>query len=532
MITKLLRNTNDKVVFTIIGIIIPLFIVIPIIYIVIQSFGPASIYFQTIVSNNDLYQSILTTFELIIKVGLLASTIGFSLAYIVTFNDLKFRRILNILFIIPLGIPVYVAAYTYTNIYHYLPVLEKLLKTEFLMNGSVFIYAMFLYPYVYIASKSYLSKHLTDYLEASSTLGISRTKTLFRVILPLSRPVIIGSALFVIFESLSDFAVVEYYGVLSLSRYVNLAWFSSGDFISAAKFSVYILFIMFLLIFTERIQRRKKRYTSADIIQRPIKKIQPNIFGQTVMYGYILIIVLLGTIFPVTQMLVSVFNNTEYIPRLDIFEVTFNTLQVTIITIIIIICTALLLTTLTIHLKNTKKHIVSSISALGYMVPSMVLALGVYVVFIHFDRQLYYLLKGVGLDRMLITSTITIVIIGFFIKFFSIGYTNLLSAYQKIDKNLLEASETLGENKLSTMSRVSIPMLQKSIFAVTIILSIDILKELTIVYSLKPFNFKTLSTEVYRYAGNEMINIAAFPSLIIVGICILLIIYLEEGFKK
>ena len=57
-------------------------------------------------------------------------------------------------------------------------------------------------------------------------------------------------------------------------------------------------------------------------------------------------------------------------------------------------------------------------------------------------------------------------------------------------------------------------------------------KELTIVYSLRPFNFKTLSTEVYRYAGNEMINVAAFPSLVIIFICSVLIVYLEGGFKK
>ena len=530
--TKLFRHTNDKLVFGIVGIMIPLFVIVPIIYIFIQSFGPASLYYQTIIHNNDLYQSIITTFELIVKVGFISSFIGFSLAYIVTFIDIKFKRVLNVLFIIPLGIPVYVAAYTYTNIYHYFPIIETLLKNSFLMNGSVFIYATFLYPYVYIASKSYLSKHLTDYLEASQTLGLNNIQTLFKIILPLSRPVIIGSTLFVIFESLSDFAVVEYYGVKSSSRYVNLAWFGAGDFISASKFSVYILFIMFLLIITERISRRRKRYTSSDIIHRPIKKRTLTILQNIILYSYIIGVLLLGTVLPITQMLISVLNNTEYIPRLDILEITFNTLQVTIISIVLIVSSALLLTTITIHLKNTKKHILSSVSALGYMVPSMVLALGVYVVFIKFDQQLYYLFKNIGLNRMLVTSTITIVIIGFFIKFFSIGYTNLLSAYQKIDRNLLEASETLGENKLSTMTRVSVPMLKKSIIAVTIILSIDILKELTIVYSLKPFNFKTLSTEVYRYAGNELINIAAFPSLLIVGICIILIIYLEEGFKK
>ncbi len=531
MILNIFRKINDKILFILLVTIVPLFILLPMTQIGYHFFKPASLYYQTLIESNAVWKSVLTTLELILKVGFLASFIGFLSAYVMTFYQIKFRRFINVLLIIPLAIPVYVAAYTYTNIFHYFPLLENIIRSDFLMRGSVFIYAIFLYPYVYIASKSYLSKNMTQYIEASKTLGESSFRTFFKVVLPISRPVIIGSVAFVIFETLSDFAVVEYYGVLTLSRYVNLSWFASGDYVSAVKFSVYIVFILFVLILTEKISRGKKRYSNSEIHHKPIKRKKLSVWEGFIVYSLFLLLIGLSNLLPIGQMILSVLNNLDQIGQLDIIKITSNSILITFISIILIVFFALLLTTATIYIKGYKKTLLSSVLVIGYMIPSMVLALGLYMFYIRIDQWLYRLFDGAGLDRMLITSSIAILIIGFFIKFFSIAYTNLLSAYHKISFNVLEASESLGENKLVTLIRVTIPILRKSIIAVSIILFIDMIKELTIVYSLRPFNFKTLSTEVYRYAGNEMINIAAFPSLIIIILCTFLIIYLEEGLK-
>jgi iron(III) transport system permease protein len=528
----MITSINDKLIFTIMGVGIPLFVLLPILRVARNIVEPHSLYFLTLLQSDAIIRGVGTTIELIIKVGALSSIIGFLLAFVMTFYHIPYRRVVNILLILPLGIPVYVAAYTYSNIFHHLSFLETILRSSFLLNGSVFIYAFFLYPYVYLASKSYLHKNLTEYIEVAKTLGQSHLQTFFRVVLPLSRPVIVGSALFVLFETLSDFAVVEFYGVLTLSRYVNLAWFSNGDFISASKFSIYILFIMFVLIFVEKISRRNKHYSSADTIHRPIQKETLQGTMKWIVYGSVLSVILLSTIIPITQMVISMTQNLDFVERLDVFVITWNSLRITLISIAIIVVAGLLLSTITIYLKGIKKQVLSSVSTVGYIVPSMVLALGIYIVFIRIDQWLYKQFYDVGLDVMVLTSTITIVIIAFFIKFFSIAYSNFLSAYGKINYNMLEASETLGETKLSTLFTITIPLLRKSIIAVSIILFIDMFKELTLVYSLRPFNFKTLSTEVYRYAGNEMINVAAFPSLIIVILCALLITYLEEGLKS
>mgnify|MGYP000477294952 CR=1 FL=1 len=531
-IITFLRQLNDKKIFAIFLSIVILFILIPLLQVLFLSFSSDSVYLKTLSETGLLFEGVLNTLELIFKVGFLSAGIGFILSYIMTFYKIKYHKLINILLILPLGIPVYVAAYTYSNIYFDIPLLETIFRSNFFMNGAVFIYVMFLYPYVYIASKSYLSKYLTEYIESARTLNKSNFSIFFTIILPLSRPVIIGAVLFVIFETLSDFAVVEYYGQLTLSRYINIAWFNQGDIHTASRIAIYILLIMFVLISGERLSRKNKRYSDSNNSSKPYVKDIPSLYGYILSYSFILLVITLSFILPIYQMIQSAILNRSYIDRLDIGELIYNTLLVTIISIILIICVSLVVTAIVNYIRGSKKQVLSSLFVLGYSIPSMVLALGTYLFFIKFDQFIYPYLKTIGINTMLITSSIIIIIFAFFFKFFSIAFSNMMSSYSKVDPSLFESAETLGENKLSTMFRVNIPILRKSIIGISIILFIDMVKELTLVYSLRPFNFKTLSTEVYRYAGNEMIEVAAFPSLIIILLCSLLIIYLEAGKKN
>lgn len=529
---RFLRKQNDKAIFIVVLVLACIVILLPILQILVRSLSANSEYFEALLNSGLFTDGILNTFELVFKVGFFAAAIGFLLAYIMTFYKIKFHKIINILLIIPLGIPVYVAAYTYTNIYYTFPILETIFRNDFFMNGTVFIYVMFLYPYVYIASKSYISKHLSEYIESASTLNASKIRIFFKIILPISQPVIIGSVLFVLFETLSDFAVVEYYGELTLSRYVNIAWFNQGDINTGSKFAVYILFIMFILISGERLTRRKKRYSDPTITLKKHEKQKASITGSIIQNSFLLIVIALSSVLPIAQMLKSAYIKREYIGRLDIFEVVGNTLLITGISIVLIIVSGIVVSTIVNRLKGIKKQTLSSLMVIGYSMPSMILALGVYLLVIRFDVLINPLLKNIGINPFLISSTIFLVVFGFTLKFFSIAFSNLMSSYQKIDPYILESAEMLGENRLSTMFRVNIPLLKKSISSIAIILFIDMVKELTIVYSLRPFNFKTLSTEVYRYAGNEMVEVAAFPSLIIILLCTILIIILEAGGKN
>ena len=516
---------NDKYIKGLLIFLISIGIILPMILVFRLIFTENSSYLITLFENDIIWKYLIKTFELIFKVMFFSIIIGFTAAYIVTAYDFKYKKILKVTLTIPLAIPVYIGAYTYTSIFYENSFLEIILKNDFMLNGSVFIYTIFLYPYVYLASRSYLKRNLVDYIEASQTLKTNKFKTFVKIIFPLSWPAVFGSALFVIFETLSDFEVVRYYGVETISKIIWDSWLSIGQKETAAKVSVILLISLFLLILLEKLIRRNKRYNG--ISNRELKPKKLSRLKTSLVYLLLSPVVILGVYLPIKEMLSFAVVKYQYFD-LALLGITLNTFITIFITLMLILVSGSIFASLT-NLVKKNKSVYSTIGVMGYSIPSLILALGVYIFANSIDKFIYTNFKFI--DTRLLTGTRGALIIALTIKFISIAFSNYYSTLQKQNKSIFEASRTLKHNDVSSYFRINLPLLKKTTPFIVIIVFIDLIKELTLTYSLRPFNFKTLSTEVYRYAHNEMIEVAAIPSLIIVGISILLIIYLEVGYN-
>jgi iron(III) transport system permease protein len=513
-----------------IALIIVSAIAVPIFYTFVNAISENSSYMNLIIEEGILRSYLFTTVELILKVGLGASSIGFTGAYINVTYDYPFKKLLNLLFILPLSIPIYVGAYTYTEIYHDFPLLELLLKNAFTLNGSIFIYVIFLYPYVYLGSRSYLKNNMGEYIENAKVLGLRQLQIVYRVIVPLARPVIVASSLLVVFETLSDFAVLKYYGVETMSKLINDAWFVLGDKASASKLAVILLVVVFGIIFIEKLMRGRRKTIST--FKRKIDAIEIKSWKRSFIYLFFTPVIVLGLVLPLSNIIRGAITNYEYFLKPGMLEAVFNTLLVAVIVIVIVSAIAMILSS-TLRLFGSKlTQILYSIGTIGYSIPSMVLSLGVYVLLIKLDVWLYPFTSSLGLSKFLFTGTILALIVALSIKFLSIAFSQFYAQHQKLDKSLFEASTILGHGFYKTFKRVDIPLVKSTLKSITILLFIDIVKELTITYSLRPFNFNTLSTEVYRYAGNEMLSVAAVPGTIIILMSAILIIVLERGKKN
>lgn len=483
-------------------------------------------YLKLLLDEGILWEYLFNTLELVFKVGIFSIILGFVSSYIVTMYDFKYKRVFKILLTLPLAFPVYVGAYTYSSIFYTNSWLSSIFKNDFFMNGSVFIYGIFLYPYIYLACRSYLQNNLIEYIEASRTLGKSPIETFVKVVLPLSWPSIVGSVLFVIFETLSDFAVVEYYGIGTISKVITDSWMGLGQKDTAAKASMVLLFTLAIIIFLEKMLRRRKRYEG--ISNRKMKTEKPSKGVTIAIYLFLGTIIALGFVFPLYEMLGFVVSKSSYIGNIGLLEITLNTLFTLFIAITLIIIFASIFASVVNQLKSGKKFF-STIGVIGYSIPSLILALSVYTFIFSLDNTFY---ETFHIESIVLTDTRIALIVAFIIKFISIAFSNYSNTLAKINSNVFNASTMLGYNFIGTFFKVNVPILKKSTKFVFILLFIDLIKELTLTYSLRPFNFKTLSTEIYRYAGNEMIEVAAIPSLVIVGVCIIMILYLEIGGKN
>ena len=66
-----------------------------------------------------------------------------------------------------------------------------------------------------------------------------------------------------------------------------------------------------------------------------------------------------------------------------------------------------------------------------------------------------------------------------------------------------------------------------SILLSLVLIFIEIIKELSATLILRPFNFNTLAIQVYEYASEGKIIESSIPSLIIVVLCVIGIIFMS-----
>ena len=104
----------------------------------------------------------------------------------------------------------------------------------------------------------------------------------------------------------------------------------------------------------------------------------------------------------------------------------------------------------------------------------------------------------------------------YFIRFYSLSFNGIKSSYVKINNSIDESAYLLGYTKFKTFRKVHLPYLKNSLFLVSILIAIEIIKELPMTLILRPFNFETFATQAYAYASQDLLEAAALPSLFLI----------------
>ena len=80
------------------------------------------------------------------------------------------------------------------------------------------------------------------------------------------------------------------------------------------------------------------------------------------------------------------------------------------------------------------------------------------------------------------------------------------------------AARSLGAGLNATLARVHMPLLRAPLATATLLVFVDVMKELPATLILRPFDFDTLATNVYTFASLGQMEDAALPALIILAV--------------
>ncbi|WP_093193511.1 ABC transporter permease [Salimicrobium halophilum] len=477
--------------------------------------------------------------------GLTTIFIGTSLAWLVTAYDFPGTRFFKWGLILPLAIPPYIGGYTYHGMLNYTGVIQTTLRDTFELDldqkyfdilnlpGAVFIFTLFLYPYIYTMTQTYLETQSASLIENARLLGKNGTKIYFSVVLPISRAVIIGGTSLVLLEVLNDYGVVQYFGVPTFTTAIFQTWFGMNDLASAIKLSATVMFIIAVLLIGERILRGRKQYSYTTSRVHPLQKKKLTGRKKWSAFFYCLAIFSIGFVIPGLQLVSWMMLTYEKVVTAEFWTLLTNSLIAAISGAAMIMIGALVIANFTRLNKSLPAKALSKMTILGYSIPGAVIAVGISTVFIYIDNVLAALYEQFDMDGTLFLSTsLLILIIAYAIRFLAIGFNAIDAEFDKAGTSFHEASRLLGKGSISTFFKVDLPMVKGAVISGFILSFIEILKELPLTLILRPFNFDTLSTKAYQYASDEQIQEAALPSLLIITLSALAIYFFYYVLKK
>ncbi|NDI78207.1 MULTISPECIES: ABC transporter permease [Psychrilyobacter] len=487
----------------------------------------------THIAKTLLPEYIRNSFTIALFTGLFTMVIGVSAAWILTMYEFKFSKFFNIVLILPLAIPTYIAGYVYSGIFSYTGIISRTARNLFgynlnldIMNiyGVIFIFTFFLYPYVFIIARSFFAKQSLSMLEAAKVLGKSDTETFFLVVLPLARTAVIGGVTLVIMEVLSAFGLPSYFGVQTFSTGIFRTWLALGDTDSAITLAIILMTLIFTIILIEKKSRGRRQYSFTNTKIRPINKKPLSAKHSVIAVVVCMIPILFGVIIPLLQLISWSFMTYGDVLNYKLIKIIKNTFSIGIAGAILATMMAVIISNTSRLKKGKISKTLSKLTTIGYSIPGAVIAIGVMTFFIFVDKKI--------LGQKVFYGTLFLMVFAYVIRYLAVAYNSVESGFDKVGIKFHEASRSLGYGKTKTFFAVDLPMIKGSIIGAVILTFLEIIKELPLTLILRPFNFETLSTYAKRYADDEMVQHSAIPSIILILIGISIIIFFETIKKK
>jgi iron(III) transport system permease protein len=237
----------------------------------------------------------------------------------------------------------------------------------------------------------------------------------------------------------------------------------------------------------------------------------------------------LGFIIPASYLLQLTISNFEDTFDKDFWRLTNHSFILAIISAVLATIISLIMAYGQRLQPNLIMRSAVRISAIGYAIPGSVIAVGTLIPVGRFDNAFDSWMKATfGISTgLLLSGTIATLIFAYLVRFLAVAFGSIESSLNKITPNLDDASRSLGYGASSTLLKVHTPLMWGGLLTSTMLVFVDVMKELPATLVIRPFNFDTLAIRVYQYASDERLVEASAPALAIVLVGIIPVIFLS-----
>ena len=414
----------------------------------------------------------------------LAGVIGIPLAFLFEWFDFPGRKTLGALIALPVVLPPLVGVIAFLFLYGESGFIARAIQAAlhleqapWRLQGSVAILLVHAYSmnvYFYLFTRAGLAKLDVSMLEAAQALGADARATLWRVIVPLLRPSLVGAAMLTFMTALGSFSAPYIFGGgFRVMTTQIVATKLNGDLPLAMVETVAlaIVAVVGLLIL--------RRTEGDDILVALGKGIAPRlrpirrsgIRRLATVAGWGLAIVLLLP--HLTLLLVSLVPygvwTTEILPPVINFEnyrrlfseaerlrPMLNSLWMAAASTAIAVALALAAGWLVVRRRVALRRVIEGLLALPWALPGTVFAIALAITFsVNAPLQLRFVLVG----------SAVILPLAYLVRALPLTGRGMLASYRQLDPSLEEAAASLGAGRWRTLARVTLPQLRPGLAA-------------------------------------------------------------------
>jgi iron(III) transport system permease protein len=531
---------------TLATLVTALLLMLPVITVISFVFQPAGEVWRHL-ARTVLAGYIINSLALMLGVAFGTFVIGVSTAWLTTLCRFPGRRTFEWILLLPLAVPAYIIAYTYTGMLDFAGPVQSALRTWFnwqigdywfpqirSLGGAICMLSLVLYPYVYLLARAAFLEQSVRAIDVSRALGCGPWTSFFRVSLPAARPAIVAGLSLSLMETLADYGTVQYFGVSTFTTGIFRTWFGLGDSAAAAQLAAVMMLFVFALIVIEQRSRRRARYYHIESRARPLPSYTLSGIRAATAFVVCSLPFTLGFLLPAGQLLWWSVQTASATVDKSFIRLVINTLLLAGGAAMLAVLVSLLMAYGRRLSESLGAAFAVRLAGMGYAVPGVVIAVGVMLPFTWLDNTIDAWARAhLGVSTgLLLSGTLFMLVFAYMVRFLAVALQTVEAGLGKITRSMDEVARSFGYRPLTVISQVHVPIMRASLLTAVILVFVDVMKELPATLILRPFDFNTLAVRTYELASDERLADASTAALAIVLVGIIPVLLLSRSITR
>lgn len=484
-------------------------------------------HFREFASRGDEWLALWRSVWISMASVVLAGLVGIPLAFVFERTDFPGRRVLGALVALPVALPPLVGVIAFLFLYGESGFVSRIVQMALGLDGApwslqgagaillVHTYSMYVYFYLFV--RAGLSRLDRSVEEAAWTLGASRARCLWRVVMPQLRTALLGASLLAFMTSLGSFSAPYIFGggYRVMTTQIVASKVSGRDAIAQVEAIVLATVALAALWAIRKLQGPESVAQGHGVAPDRRAVVRPWVRGASAVAGWSLAIflllphltLLLISFVPLstwtTELVpptLSTVNYAELFSESERLRPMLNSLWMATVAAAAAVALGFLAARQSVRAGGRTGALLEGLVALPWAIPGTVFAIALGTAF-SVDAPYF--------GRFVWVGTSIILPLAYLVRCLPITGRSALTGLSQLDPALEEAAEVLGSGRVRTLWKVILPVVRPALFAGLGLAFITALGDFVTSIVLYTFTTRPISIEIMSALRVQEFGVAA-----------------------